>query len=62
MREYLNATPPATGFDRVYYPGEVEHLKAQERRRTGITLEEGTWARLQALVREYGLEGQVGQP
>lgn len=60
--EYLTATPPASGFDRVYYPGEVEHLTAQERRRTGITLEEGTWDRLQALVRDYGLEAQVGRP
>ena len=60
--EYLTATPPASGFDRVYYPGEVEHLTAQQRRRTGVTLEDGTWERLQALVRDYGLEAQVGQP
>ena len=24
---YLNATKPAEGFERVYYPGEIEHLK-----------------------------------
>ena len=48
--EYLTATPPAAGFGRVYYPGEVEHLTEQERRRTGITIDDGTWERLQALA------------
>src|SRR5262252_10916132 len=32
---YLKATPPAAGSPGVFYPGEVEHLRAQERANNG---------------------------
>jgi len=41
---YLNATPPAAGFDRVYYPGEIEFEREKERRANGIPIESMTGA------------------
>ena len=52
---YLVDTPPAEGFDRVYYPGEVEHIKRTERLRDGINIEDATWAKLQALGDKLGV-------
>ena len=52
---YLVDTPPAEGFDRVYYPGEVEHLKRTERLRDGINIEDATWAKLQGLGEKFGI-------
>src|SRR6266849_3931253 len=40
---YLNATPPAGGSRSVLYPGEIEHLREQERRQSGIDVENATW-------------------
>jgi len=53
--EYLKATPPADGVERVFYPGEVEHLRRIERLREGIDVEETTWAKLQALGEKLGV-------
>ena len=53
---YLNETPPAEGFERVYYPGEVEHLKRIERLRDGIVIEDSTWQALCALGERFGVE------
>ncbi|MGH7263470.1 MAG: Ldh family oxidoreductase, partial [Candidatus Rokuibacteriota bacterium] len=53
---YLKATPPATGFAEVLYPGEIEHRTAARRRREGIPIEDDTWSRLEALARAAGLE------
>ncbi|HEY6433683.1 MAG TPA: Ldh family oxidoreductase [Acetobacteraceae bacterium] len=52
--QYLKATPPADGFDRVYYPGEVEWEREQDRRRNGIPIEDATWEVLRKLAAEYG--------
>jgi uncharacterized oxidoreductase len=52
---YLKATPPAEGSPGVLYPGEIESLREQERRRSGIDVEDATWDKLRALAREYGL-------
>src|SRR6516164_3337064 len=52
---YLKATPPAEGSAGVFYPGEIESLREQERRRSGIDVEDATWDKLRALAREYGL-------
>jgi len=54
--EYLQATPPTAPGGRVFYPGEVEHLREQERRAQGIDVEDATWQKLEALAVEYGLE------
>ena len=54
---YLKATPPSEGSLGVFYPGEIEHIREQERRVTGIDVEEATWQKLGALAAEYGLSG-----
>ena len=52
---FLNSTPPAAGFDRVYYPGEIEHLRTQENLAAGIAVEDATWAALMDLAEQFGL-------
>ena len=52
---YLKSTPPSQGSHGVFYPGEIEFLREQERRRSGIEIEDATWDKLRALAREYGL-------
>jgi LDH2 family malate/lactate/ureidoglycolate dehydrogenase len=56
---YLKATPPAAGSSGVLYPGEVEHLRAQERGKSGIEVEDATWNKLRALAKEYGLAAEL---
>jgi LDH2 family malate/lactate/ureidoglycolate dehydrogenase len=56
---YLNDTPPADGFDRVYYPGEIEWEREQERRRTGIPIEDATWEALRKLATELGVADRL---
>src|SRR6266481_353437 len=50
---YLKETPPSEGSDGVFYPGEVEYLREQKRRKDGIEIEDATWDRLRALAGEY---------
>src|ERR1700741_121270 len=50
---YLKATPPSEGSHGVFYPGEIEFLREQERRKNGIEVEDTTWDKLRALVRDY---------
>ena len=57
---YLKATPPAAGSPGVLYPGEVEHMREQERRKSGIDVEDATWGKLRALAGEYGLAAELG--
>ena len=47
---YLKATPPSEGSPGVFYPGEVEHIREQERRKSGIDVEDATWDKLRALA------------
>lgn len=53
--KYLTSTPKAAGVDRIYYPGEVEHLKTQKFLKDGVDVEDNTWAELKALAEEYGV-------
>ena len=57
---YLKDTPPAEGSAGVLYPGEIEHLREQERRRDGIDVEDATWNKLRALAGEYGVASELG--
>jgi LDH2 family malate/lactate/ureidoglycolate dehydrogenase len=59
--EYLTSTPPQTGFERVYYPGELEYLSTQRLSREGIEIEDATWQRLGNLAGEYGLPDDLVQ-
>ena len=55
LAAYLQATEPAAGFERVYYPGEREHLTTQARLVDGIFVETTTWNTLSDLAAEFGL-------
>ena len=57
--EYLRSTPTMAGVERVYYPGEIEHLRATKNRREGIEIAPATWGRLTALAGELGVEVPV---
>ena len=57
---YLKATPPAQGSPGVFYPGELEHLREQQRRTSGIDVEDATWDKLRKLAAEYGLAAELG--
>jgi uncharacterized oxidoreductase len=53
--KYMKASPTAKGYQEVLYPGEIEWLTERERLKVGIPIEEGTWERLDALAKDYGL-------
>jgi uncharacterized oxidoreductase len=56
---YLKATPPSKGSTGVFYPGEVEYIREQQRRISGIDVEDATWDRLRALADEYRLATEL---
>ena len=58
--QYLKATPPAEGFTEVFYPGEIEFRKEQDRRKNGVPVEDATWTKIRELAEEYGLTGKLG--
>jgi uncharacterized oxidoreductase len=60
LARYLKATPPSKGSSGVLYPGEIEHLREQERRAHGIEIEDATWARLGELAKEQGVAAKLG--
>jgi uncharacterized oxidoreductase len=57
---YLKDTPPAAGFDEIYYPGEIEFRKERDRRKNGIPIEDATWGMLKKLAGEYGIADKLG--
>lgn len=50
------AKPRERHAEDVYYPGEIEGLREQQRLRDGIEIEDATWEKLRALAREYRLD------
>lgn len=56
---YLKATSPSAGSSGVFYPGEIEYWREQERRQTGIEVEDATWRKLQSLAEHYGLTAEL---
>ncbi len=57
---YLKATPPAQGFTEVFYPGEIEFRKEQDRRKNGVPIEDATWNKLRDLAQGYGIAERLG--
>jgi uncharacterized oxidoreductase len=57
---YLKDTPKAQGFTEVFYPGEVEYRKEQDRRKNGVPIEDATWKRLGDLAKGYGIADKLG--
>jgi len=58
--QYLKATPLAQGFTEVFYPGEVEFRKEQDRSKNGVPIEDATWNKLKDLAKGYGLADKLG--
>ena len=56
---YLKSTPPSEGSHGVFYPGEIEFLREQERQKNGIEVEDATWDKLRALARDYRLSAEL---
>jgi uncharacterized oxidoreductase len=56
---YLKATPPAEGASGVFYPGELEYIREQQRRAAGIEIEDATWEKLRALAGDYKLAAEL---
>ena len=56
---YLKATPPSEGSSGVFYPGEVEYFREQQRRLSGIEVEDTTWDKLRALAADYRLAAEL---
>jgi len=54
--QYLKSTPPSERSTGVYYPGEIEGVREQQRLRDGIEIEDATWEKLRALARDYRLD------
>ena len=53
-------TPPSEGSHGVFYPGEIEYLREQERRKIGIEIEDATWDKLRWLAADYKIAGELG--
>ncbi len=56
---YLKDTPKAAGFDEIFYPGELEHLRTQKGLDEGVAVEDATWEKLVGLAKEYGVADQL---
>jgi uncharacterized oxidoreductase len=56
---YLKATPPSEGSSGVFYPGEVEFIREQQRKVSGIDVDDATWEKLGALAGEYKLAAEL---
>ncbi len=56
---YVKATPPAEGSSGVLYPGEIEYLREQDRRKNGIDVEDATWSKLRQLADQFGVAASL---
>src|SRR5579872_827432 len=56
---YLKSTPPSEGSSGVLYPGEIEYMREQKRKKDGIDIEDATWNKLKELAAEYKLAGEL---
>ena len=57
--KYLKETKPAEGFKEVYYPGELEHIKATQRAAEGVPIEDRTWGRLNEVGERFGVKDML---
>ena len=55
MLSEFSDLPPAKGFDRVYYPGQIEGLRRQQRRAEGIPIDPGLYEELVELGKAHGV-------
>ena len=43
----------------MFYPGEVEYIREQQRKVSGIEIEDATWDKLRALAGDYKLAAEL---
>jgi LDH2 family malate/lactate/ureidoglycolate dehydrogenase len=55
----IRRVPPAPGFDRVYLPGEIEWLRSQRWRETGIPIHRDQVAELESTAAAWGVPADV---
>jgi ureidoglycolate dehydrogenase (NAD+) len=55
MLKEFGELPPVEGFDKVYYPGEIEGLRREQRAKEGIPIEPGLYAELAGLGERFGV-------
>ena len=55
----VTSSPPVEGSSGVLYPGEVEARSRQERLANGVPIEQATWDPVEALIKEFSLEGEL---
>jgi LDH2 family malate/lactate/ureidoglycolate dehydrogenase len=55
LARYVKDTPLAAGVKEIYYPGELEYLTEQRRRRDGIPIEDQTWESLTKTAETLGI-------
>lgn len=61
MVEYLHATSPAAGVDRVMVPGEPEIVSMQTRTADGVPVDDNTWASILKSAQVAGMsEADIG--
>lgn len=58
--DLVKDTTPLPGFDGVLYPGEIEEKNREDRRAKGVEVEQATWDQVVDLIKEYGLEEELG--
>ena len=51
----LTTGVPAEGFDRIYYPGEIEADRMVDRKKQGVPIEDGLMAELNELADNLGV-------
>jgi len=55
MLDEFGKLPPAEGFEQVYYPGQIEGLRREQRRVDGIPIDPGLYDELRGLGDRFGV-------
>ena len=56
----IHDAPAAPGHDRIYYPGEIEHLTREKRAVKGIPITDAVWSDLKSLSEQYDVPLEAG--
>lgn len=59
LTAHVKTSRPAPGGDGVRIPGERGHEEIERRRRAGVPLPDSTWAKLEAVFTDLGMEGAM---
>jgi uncharacterized oxidoreductase len=58
MVDYIHATPPAPGFDKVRVPGDPERESRTAREQGGIPIDMNSWSAIVEAARHAGLSDE----